>query len=354
LQPFDARNFTSGAIVPGGPFSFDQTALAGAVAASGDRPGEQPFLPVPLPPLDGAVVELSDLRAFLDHPVRAFTRRRLGAGFSGNDDEPADGLPVELDALQRWSVGERMLRSLLKGVELDRCVQAEWRRGVVPPGPLGGRLLDAIAAEVQPLADAAMTCLDGAAEAVDVTVTLPDGRRLIGTVNDVYGSTVVAVSYSKISPKHRLRAWLNLLALTTSRPGVAWRAVTIGRGSRSTVGPIDAATATDALAGIVALADKGLCEPLPLALRSSYAYAQCRLAGGDPHTACAKARAEWTRFSGGGEADDPAHRLVWGPQATLERLLEAPAAGGAEPTRFGVLAMRLWEPLWRTETTGPI
>ncbi|MGA5305854.1 exodeoxyribonuclease V subunit gamma [Nucisporomicrobium flavum] len=353
LQPFDARNFVAGV-----PFSFDEVALAGAIAAAADRGDERAFLPALLAPVDADVVELADLQAFFAHPVRAFARRRLGVGFSGDDDEPADGLPVELDALERWSVGERLLRSLLEGTELTRCVQAEWRRGTVPPGPLGARLLDTVAGEVQPLAAVAATHLTGPPRAVDVSVTLPDGRRVIGTVGDVVGDTVVAVSYSKLAPKHRLRAWLNLLALTAGRPGTGWRAMTIGRGtggrpSRSTVGPVDATAAQQILGTLVALADEGLREPVPLACKASHAYARCRLSGGDPESAYGKARAEWTRFGGGGEADDDPHRLVWGADAPLDRLLADPA-NGSEPTRFGALAMRLWEPLCRAETTDQL
>ncbi|HEX9999581.1 MAG TPA: hypothetical protein VGB74_03940, partial [Actinoplanes sp.] len=103
----------------------------------------------------------------------------------------------------------------------------------------------------------------------------------------------------------------------------------------------------------VATADEGLREPLPLATRASHAYAKWRLTGSDPDGALAKARTEWTRFEGGGEADDDAHRLVWGPDPALDKLLDA-AAGGPEPTRFGALALRLWEPLCRAETTDQI
>ncbi|WP_433303240.1 exodeoxyribonuclease V subunit gamma [Actinoplanes sp. CA-030573] len=347
LQPFDPRHFIAPA-----PFSFDEVALAGALAATGERAADPPFLAAPLAPIPGDI-ELGDLQTFFTHPVRAFARRRLGIGFAGDDGEPADGLPVELDPLAQWAVGDRLLRSLLAGTPLDRCVQAEWRRGVVPPGPLGTRLLNAIAAEAEPLARAALTHVGGAPEAVDVSFALPDGRTVTGTVDDVHGDTIVAVSYSKLAPKHRLRAWIDLLALTVARPGVRWRAVTIGRGmrgpSRSTAGPIDPAGAARLFGDLVALADEGLRAPVPLSIKASPAYAQCRLGGGDVPAAEARARTEWTRYGGGGEADDDPHRLVWGAGSTLDRLLAEPAAG-AEPTRFGAIAMRLWEPLCRAET----
>ncbi|MBU2666995.1 exodeoxyribonuclease V subunit gamma [Actinoplanes bogorensis] len=343
LQPFDARNFT------GEPFSFDPTSLAGAVAAAGERLPEPPFLTDPLPPLPGDIVELADLQAFLAHPVKAFLRRRLGVGLFGDDGDPADGLPVELDHLEKWSVGDRLLRALLEGTDLNRCVQAEWRRGTVPPGPLGSRLLDAIAGEVQPVAVAARTHVDGTPEAVDVTVELPGGRLLVGTVGDVYGDTIAAVSYSKVAPKHRLRAWLNLLALSAGRPEAEWRSVAIGRGfkgrpSKSTFGPIPAPAALSLLRELVELADEGLREPLPMAARTSHAYAKCRLNGGAPEAAYGKARNEWARYPSGGEHDEAEHRLVWGADAPFERLL-------SDPARFDTLAMRVWEPLCRAEST---
>ncbi|WP_250031215.1 exodeoxyribonuclease V subunit gamma [Paractinoplanes maris] len=344
LQPFDARNFTAG-----DPFSFDRIALAGAQAATRDRAAEPPFLAAPLAPDGGDTVELDDLQSFFGHPVRAFLRRRLGVGLFAGDDEPADGLPIELDHLAKWSVGDRLLRSLLGGADLARCVQAEWRRGTVPPGPLGTRLLESIAAEAQPLAAAAQPWVRGTPEAVDIVVELSGGRALTGTISDVYDDTVVAVTYSKVAPKQRLRAWLNLLALTAGRPGVPWRSVVIGRGprgrvARSTFGPIDGAAAGTLLADLVALADEGLCEPLPLAPRTSYAYARCRMAGGDREAAYGKARGEWSRFESGGDADDAEHRLVWGPDPVLEKLMD-------DPSRFDALALRLWEPLCQAETS---
>jgi exodeoxyribonuclease V gamma subunit len=44
------------------------------------------------------------------------------------------------------------------------------------------------------------------------------------------GDSIVRIGYSKLAPKHRLQAWLELLALTVSDPSGGWRAVTIGRG----------------------------------------------------------------------------------------------------------------------------
>ena len=78
LHPFDPRNFAAGALSGEGPWSFDEVTLAGARALIGPRTQPAPFLDGPLPPRSAPVIELNDLVAFLEHPVRAFLRTRLG------------------------------------------------------------------------------------------------------------------------------------------------------------------------------------------------------------------------------------------------------------------------------------
>jgi exodeoxyribonuclease V gamma subunit len=327
LQAFDARDFDRAA-----PFSFDAQARRAAEAGTGPRHDDPRFLDTPLPePVLEEVVRLDDLRHFLDDPVGAFLRRRLGISFFADDEDPADGLPVELDELEKWGVGDRLLRARLGGAELSRCVQAEWRRGVVPPGPLGARLLDTIGGDVERVAAAAIPHLTGVPDAHDVEITLPGGRRVAGTVGNLHGDVILSANYARLGPKYRLRAWLSLCALTAAVPGRRWRAVTIGRDRftpsprRSTLGPIGHDVALRVLADLVALRDEGMRAPLPMAMKTSHGYAE----GGLEH-----ARREWNRF----ESKDPASVLVWGERPILAE------------DRFGELALRLWEPLRVAET----
>src|SRR5581483_1128695 len=145
LQPFDARNFMAGRLAGRGPWSFDAVALAGARAASGVRADPAPFLPAPLPPPPAEAVELEQLVRFVQHPVKAFLRQRLGLSLSGDNDDASQALPVELDPLEQWAVGDRLLTGRLGGGERDACVAAERARGGLPPGtlaePVIGRVL---------------------------------------------------------------------------------------------------------------------------------------------------------------------------------------------------------------------
>ncbi|HEX2174445.1 MAG TPA: exodeoxyribonuclease V subunit gamma, partial [Nocardioidaceae bacterium] len=365
LQPFDARNFTDGALGRHGPFSFDRQALSGARRAARTREQPKTFLATPLPPPEATRdLALEDLAWFLEHPARGFVRQRLGVTLLREQEELADDLAVELDGLQQWGIGDRLLRARLAGAGVDTCVQGEWRRGVLPPGALGARVLDEVMAQVEPLVLAAREHSRQPARTVDVAPDL-GGRRLTGTVGNVVGDTVLRVEYSRLAPKHRLRAWTQLLALTAAHPGRPWTAVTIGRYrkgvARSTLGPLDGDLAREVLARLVDLHQRGLCAPLPMATKTSAVYAQKRAGGMSHVNALARAEQEWTGGRFDGEQADAAHELVWGRAAPVGVLLEEPPRAdeqgptwpGDESTRFGALARRLWSPLLAAEQGVP-
>jgi exodeoxyribonuclease V gamma subunit len=355
LQPFHPRNFTPGALAPGapatGPFSFDRTELAGARAAAGPKSPPAPFLAEPLGPAGGPVVALDDLVTFLEHPVKEFLRQRVGLSLFAGEDDPADALPVDLDGLATWHIGDRLLRDRLAGHPLDRCRQAEWRRGELPPGALGDRVLAGVLDDVEPLVAAARPYLTDEAADLDVDVALPDGGRVVGTLGGLHGRVLLRVEFSRLAPKQRVRAWARLLALTAAT-GQQWRAVTIGRGARygisvATAGPVSASQATATLAELVALYRTGLREPLPLPTQAAHAYATVRRGGAEPAVALEEALRKWSTGAGAERADD-AHVRVWGPAAGPEVLTSA-SGPGREPSRFASLAMQLWSPLLTAE-----
>ena len=176
------------------------------------------------------MVELDDLERFLRHPVGAFLRQRLGIRLGQSFRDVDDALPVELDALERWGLGERLLTARMAGADLDACIAAERARGLLPPGALADPILNALIPDVEVIATAAHD--DHEPTSLDVNVTLTDGSTLVGTVADVRGDVIHAVSFSRLSATHRLHAWLRLLALTAARPETALR----GRDRRTSSG----------------------------------------------------------------------------------------------------------------------
>ncbi len=347
LQPFDPQDFSAAA-----PFSFDRGAYAGARAAAADRVPEPPLLAAPLP-VRGGDVPLADLVAFAVHPVKAFLSRRLGVHVPDAEQAVADALSAELEPLQKWDVGDRMLAARLAGVDTSAFRQAEHRRGTLPPGPLGLRVVDDLQKAVEPLAEAALLVHTGVPRAVDVAVDLGAGRRLVGTVGGLHGEVLASTSYSALGPKHRVAAWVRLLAVAADGAAPVTAAVTTGRGPhrrpvwRSTLTRPDDPFAL--LRDLVGLYDQGMSEPLPMATGASYAYAARRAAGDEVGLARDAACKDWESMFGDGTDRHLAY--VLGSPATFDAVTGAPDPG-PEGTRFGALALRLWSPLLAHEAVG--
>jgi exodeoxyribonuclease V gamma subunit len=360
LQPFDTRNFEAGKLVPPWPWSFDPIARAGAEASVLPRSTLDAFGAEPLPAQTSDLVALEDLINFVQHPAKAFLRQRLGVYAASDWPEPGDDLPIQLDPLDAWTIGDRLLEMRLAGVDAGACGAAEAVRGGLPPGPLGQKQLEALMPTVELLVAEAGP---GVPRWVDVDVTLGD-RSIVGTIGDVVDCELRTVTYSRLAPKHRLTAWVRLLAITAARPQHPWQARSIGRdgnGSSATsiIGPLASdpterrRLATSQLTKLVALYDRGLRGPLPLACDASAAWAEA------PNREQARADAEdaWEAGRYPGKNAQPDHRLALGAVFPLDALL-APLAGAEEsgpgwaedePTQFGRLAHYLWDDLLSLE-----
>ncbi|KUI39201.1 exodeoxyribonuclease V subunit gamma [Mycobacterium sp. GA-2829] len=341
LQPFDVRNVTPGALgIPDTPFTFDSTALTAATVSTGDREERPGLLTHPLPPPPQDDVALDDLIAFFKDPVKGFFRA-LDYTLPWDVDAVEDAMPVEIDALAEWQVGERMLDDMLRGLNPEQAQQAEWRRGSLPPGRLGWRKAQELRDQAAALATAAHRHRGRPMHAYDVDIPLGAGRRLTGTVPRVYGDRTVTVTYSKLDGRHLLPSWIQLAALTAGRPGTDWAAVCIGRAKRGTTprerllgAPDDA---TGVLRDLVRMYDAGRQQPIPLPPKTSYAWAEARHHRGEP---LREAGFRWKSGRYPGEDAEPANVRVWGPFASLGALV---AAG------LDDYAQRLWLPMLAAE-----
>jgi exodeoxyribonuclease V gamma subunit len=363
LQPFDRRNFEpdrSG----GAPISFDAAALAGARAAAdaprrGGAAGPAVLLPRPLPPrLPDPVVELADLIRFFEHPAKAFLRDRLGLAGSWSDDEVEDELSVGLDSLQEWAIGERLLQQQLSGAPAAEVMQAEFRRGTLPPGRQATVVLRRLSGTVAPLVDKAAGYIRGSGEQHDVSLALPGGRALTGTVGPLRDRVLTTVTYSKVGAKQRLKAWVAVLALAAADPGFAPVAVTIGRGSKyqpvrvSRLTPPPADRAKTLLQRLIQIRDIGLNIPVPLPPKTAMTYVEARrLRGRTPEQAMESAARDWAGDRFGGEGDDAEHRMLWGAVdlTAAAAALGDPDGASDEAGRWGQLAEAVYRPLLDAE-----
>ncbi|MEO9322096.1 exodeoxyribonuclease V subunit gamma [Nocardioides sp. C4-1] len=358
LQPHDPVNLTPGALVPSDPrpFSFDEAALGGARAAVVERVVPPRLVTAPLPPAPAADVSLADLKAFFAHPVRSFLRQRLDVSTPLAPDEVSDAIPVELDALEKWGIGDRILSSLLAGHDADGVLLAEQLSGTLPPGGLGLGSLGDVAGEAQKLLDATADLRSGRPRTIDVDLDLGGGRRLTGTVPGVFGSKLVGVGYSRLKARQRLHSWIDLLALSVARTDESFTAHAVGREKagprRALAGPLDH-RADEWLRTLVELRDRGLRAPLPLPVATAAAWAEghVREQLGEDVSAVALARRAWetdpyNAFGIEGEDADAYHRRAYGDAAPIAVLLDAGLAD---------VAWQVWEPLLTGgEKVGPL
>jgi exodeoxyribonuclease V gamma subunit len=348
LQPFDASNFTPGELGSRTSFSFDRAGLRAVRAASRERRASLPiFGPDPLPNRDfNGLLTLSDLVRFYNHPIRTLIYERAGLWISKPDETPDEQIPVSVNGLDAWAIGERLLRLRLSGHAPELLIAAEWRRGYLPPRALGQKAIENISQQVEELVQTAQPFLTDQPAPYEVLADLGN-VRLTGTVSGVIGDSVVHVSYSKLAAKHRLQAWLELLALTVTDPSRPWQAVTVGRGAWSQLAAVDATWAGKVLSDLIDLRATGLREPIPFSPKVSAEYAAFRFRDRQPAHYRRQLDRLWTQDR------DVAYQRFFG--ASFDTVLAQPSVPHeergnlAEPSRFGTLARRVFQPLLSVE-----
>lgn len=337
LQAFDARNFGSQSPIPGG--SFDKAALDGAVALSAHRRSGDTTRPLmvsePLPVQPVSALTLEELTRFYENPAREFCRQRLGIAAPREDDEPTDQIPIGLDGLETWQIGDRVLRAVLDGGDIATVLEREQHAGTLPPIALGRRLRQEIAGTVAAIARGVDT---GARRSVEVRIDLPSGVRVTGVVSGAEDHRLTLATYSTISAKHEIVAWVRLLALAVAEPDTAWVAELTGKKGRTRLTAPPAEHAVSLLDGLVNVRTRGLRYPLGLPPKTARAFAVQAVRGDHPaiqQSAFRAADSEWAgRFP---ERDDRWWAVLLGPEAPLERLNHL--------STLSYWAPRVWGPL---------
>jgi exodeoxyribonuclease V gamma subunit len=309
LQPHDERLLDATA-----PATFDPVALAAARAARDPQP-RRPFLPDPVS-APGPDLTLDDLRRFFTNPARALLDH-LDIALPFDVDPPGNDIPISLNALERWAVGDQVVSAVLNGRPPDAVLGAELHRGALPPGDLGAEALREITASAQDVVNQALQLRTGDPVTTDVTVDLDDGRRLTGRVPDLFGDTLLRVTYSRLGAKQALALWLDLLALQATDPGFEVNGVVVAKDRLGRIRPVDPELARATLSAWAQVRHQGLQRLCHLPLETGHAWA---LGRGNRSTAWKNAmkKWEWDRFRP--ERDDPAWTHFLGRRAGLESL----------------------------------
>ncbi len=196
----------------------------------------------------------------------------------------------------------------------------------------------------------------GTPQTLDVLVTLPDGRRVHGTVGDVFTgddgrARIVRATYSRLKAKQQLTLWITLLAVAAAGDQGNNSAQRVGAGVFVGRAPRGGGTATvtlrrpdDALSllyDLVRLRDEGLRRPLPLPLDPALAFADNDGTGRRAQWALTSARRTFEdRF---GPGTSPYVRFAFGgdllAEVGFDEILTV-ATGRPVPRRRGYRALR--------------
>ncbi|NRA32085.1 MAG: exodeoxyribonuclease V subunit gamma [Polyangiaceae bacterium] len=260
-------------------FSYQRSAVLGAAALEQSVSEESPWFKAPLPSAPSSpVLLLDDLVQFLVGPVRYLLNRRLGVYLRDADIKIEDREPIELSALERYSLGEQMLSNFMSGIPTGDMLALARASGALPPGQLGAYEFNEHLETVRAISEVADEWRQGGTlDALSLDLSLNTGQRLSGTLSPLYPRGLLDFRFADLAAKHQLRSWVRHLCLCASQaPGCDLESVSVGRAGRKLVrhqfGPVD--TPLELLSDLAALFELGSRAPLLFEPSLSLTYAQ--------------------------------------------------------------------------------
>ena len=345
LQPFSLRYFRGD---DDALFSYAGAYYAGATALAAPRGPAPAFVKAPLPRDERAATEVGveQLIRFFEHPARGFLQRRLLLSLGRDAEQIANREPLQLDNLERWSVGGTMLQHAVASPSVTDTFELLRAGGAMPLGEPGRCAYGDLMPEVQAIA-ARVHAVTAAGRLADVEIDARIGDvHLTGLIGDVFATSGhVRIQFSRLQGRSELSTWIRHLLLARFAPAAHPRqAMIVGRPVKDSTEvqvvfrPVD--DAQDLLADLLRLYALGLTRPLPLFPAASRAYAALCARG----AACAKALEAARKtfegeFVGFGEGADAYNELAF---AGVDPFAEP--ANDAD-TGFAELALTVFAPL---------
>ncbi|MCC7097362.1 MAG: exodeoxyribonuclease V subunit gamma [Thermomonas sp.] len=351
LQPFSAAAFGDGK----DPRRFScRDDWRGAALPAALRTPLPAWLPrdVSLPESGEAeqVLSLTALRQFFRAPAEQFLRQRLHLRLPILEDVLDDIEPLQLpdSALEQHGLKSALFDALVAGHAWSDILATLRARGLLPAGPMGEQVLEALRSEIGPYVDVFLNWQGGAVPtdvALDVDI---DGLRLQSHLREVYPHGAVRMRFGKPSGNSVLRNGMDWLLLGAA--GVDLGLVEIEE--REGVGiaafprtPCDRERAIDALRLLLALRRDGLRTPLAFAPYSSWALYESREnpARGLKHAARKWNGGSWDKgFAEGSEAGS---RLALRGRDWFTQREEAAEFARVAGLVFGALTLAQPEPI---------
>ncbi|MCP4448603.1 MAG: exodeoxyribonuclease V subunit gamma [Myxococcales bacterium] len=226
---------------------------------------------------DRREVDLGEFLAFFTQTSRSFLNRRIGLRLRNDQDELATREPMQLEGLEKWRVGDLLLKTLMEHGDVGKAMKSLRASGALPLGTPGVHHLRGEIPVVEAIVEMAkpFRC-DDALDNLEVDVTL--GRtHIVGQLASLWPDARQDISYSALSGRRELRAWIEHLFLChQERDGYPRETIAIGRAGNNAAGmrlrPVENADA--ALQSLVDVFETGQTTPLPFFPQASSAFAK--------------------------------------------------------------------------------
>jgi len=341
MQPFSPHSFRDGRVTA---FSSGWHAAASALVAG--ETVAAPFFPSPLEPeSEDNVIGLVPLVRFFKNPVKELLRMRLDLHYESEEEQVPDREPFDLSYLERWHVGETLLRALLTDQDPEQLWPVMRASGNLPMGAPGRVAFDGFLKTATAIAAEAET-LGAGPLLTDIDVDLELGsHRLVGRLDGVRENGLLYVSYSKLNAGRTLSGWIKHLIARVSelQPASTW---VVGRDKQQTAAVLrwpEISNPSQHLESFIGFYLRGMTDPLPFMPNTSCAYAQAYLKDGERSVARRKAATAWRGSASRGpivpgDGDNPAVAKVF--DTTI-----------LESDEFHQIALEIFEPLLTAEST---
>jgi exodeoxyribonuclease V gamma subunit len=314
-------------------FSYSTAAFEGACAERHGAAAPPSFVEGPISDdrPESTSVSHDELERFLVHPSRWFCQNRLGLFLGLEAELLAEREPIEIDALERWGLGDRLLSELVAGASLEQGRAVLRAGGSLPPGALGLATYAEVAPGARRIADRVRQ-LTAEARLAPIPVDLEiGGVRLHGVLRDVWACGQVSWRFSRLGRRHELALWLRHLVLQLVAPaGAARRTILLGQPANeheeveARFAPVSAAAGE--LERLVLLHRRAAERPLPFFPETSRAFVreqrEARQRGGADaeHRSLQKARATFAADPDhGSESGDRYVRKLFGERYRPDR-----------------------------------
>ncbi len=242
-----------------------------------------------LVPIDsGSLINIEDLRRFLQDPLRYFFTETLGVRLFSEDLE-SDEETFELDGLQRWQLRQQLAHNHLQ--QVDDSLSQLLAEGHLPHGAAATSYFNELALDSEDWLQQLDDYRGESKQSLLIEIELGSGFHLGGRVGNYYpGKGLMTANAGRLKGNHLLVAWLDHLLLTASgvmADGDTTRLIATDQSIEFTA--VDRAEAVSYLIQYCELYIEGRQRPLPVFPVASFEWAQ----QSDPENARKKVWSTW-------------------------------------------------------------